>query len=130
MTIRNLLPTSWRAPLLLPHFDRCNRHPRDPNHARHNPISDFTVAGVVAEAQTQATVDDTHGDQSPTESDMRNCPDPGLAVTDVRCVVELAKEGLDGEEDDDDNADDGVVGIDLVRIMISSTSFGLGPYPQ
>lgn len=114
MTIRNLLPTSWPAPLLLPPLDHCNRHPCDPDHARHDPIGDFTVAGVLAEAQTQATVDDTQGDKSPTESNVRNCPDTGLAMTDVCCVVELAKDGLDGEEDDDDDTDDRVVRVDLV----------------
>lgn len=113
----------------VPPFDHCNRHPRDPNHTRYHPIGDFAVAGVAAEAQTQATVDDSQGDEGPTKGDMRKCPDARLALTDIRRVMELTQDGLDGEEDDDDNADDGMVVVNLTKLRSVDVSLFRDPSP-
>lgn len=70
---------------------------------------------VVAQAETQASVDDAQGDEGATKSDVRNCPNAGFAFTDVHHVVKLAQQGLDGEKGDDNNTDDGVVVVNLIK---------------
>lgn len=56
---------------------------------------------------------------------MCKCPNARLAVTNVRRVMELTQDGLDGEEDNDNNTDDGMVVVDLQRITISACLLGL-----
>jgi hypothetical protein len=115
LAIRNLLPALIPAlALILPALQHRNGHPRDPHHTRHNPIGDFAAATVAAEVQTQPAVDDSHGDERPTECNVGLRPETGLALADVHCVVEHAEDGLDCEESDDDNAENGVVVVDLV----------------
>ena len=71
--------------------------------------------GVIAQAETQASVDDPQGDEGSTKSDMGNCPNAGFAFTNIHHVVKLTQQGLDGEKDDDNNTDDWMVIVNLKK---------------
>lgn len=120
MTVQHLLSISWSvSSLLLLSLDHRNRHPREPDHARHDPIGDFAVPRVGAEAQTETAVDDTQCNETPAEGNVRHGPNAGLAVTDVDRVMKLTQNGLNGEQANHDDADDGMSIVDLVDITIS-----------
>lgn len=77
---------------------------------------------VAAEVQTQAAVDDSHRDECPTKCNVGLGPETRLALADVHRVVEEAEDGLDGEENDDDDAENGVVVVDLVDLWLVKVS--------
>ena len=88
----------------------CRRHtyPDKPHHTCNNSICDLALQGVVAKLQSQATIDDGQSDDGTAPPNVRDSPDGAPVLSLVEVVMEEAQRGLEEEESDDDNANDGV----------------------
>ncbi len=128
MTIHHLLPPWIPAFPLTPPLGHGHGHPGDPHHAGHDAVGDLAAPGIIAQAETQAAVDDPQGDQRAAEGDMRQGPETGLALAHIHHVVELPEDGLEGQEDDDDDADDGMVRVNLIESSSAEGSPVRGPH--
>ena len=120
-----LAPLASARLLALDRTPNGDRHPQEPHQSRDDPIHDFTVFRVAAELEAESAVDDAERDESPTQGHVRERPHRTLPGALKNHVVHLAEEGLDREEDDDQDPNDGVVVVDLV-CRVSVACFGPG----
>jgi len=85
-----------------------------PHDGSDNAVGNLSFPGVPREAQTEATVDDTEGDDDASEPQMAVTPDHAARVLLEHEVVEETEEWLEEQQDEDDDADD------RVRVVESS----------
>ena len=89
--------------------------PDEPNNTRDDAVGDFATGGVISELEAEAALDEGEGEEEAAPPDVEGGPDGSALGLDVDGVVEGAEDGLEEEGDDDDEADDGVVFVDLRR---------------
>ena len=123
----------WRFVLLvsLPNARLCHRwvprpphlpkdsssHPSQPEHRRNNAVRDFAPPGVICELQAEATVYDAESDEDTPDPDVRVGPDLSALVLFEVTMVDDAQDRLEEEKSEDNGAENGVVVIELRRVM-------------
>lgn len=117
LTLQDLLPRLVRSSALPPHV-ACHRdcHPDQPHDSRNDPVGDFPLGRVVAELETQTTVDDAERDERATEPDVGGGPDRAAIRPLEDVVVQDAEERLEREQGDDQQADDGMGIVNLFGV--------------
>ena len=113
MTLGNLFTCRWAFGL----FRRApSRHqcPYQPDQPGHHAVCDFSLLGVTAHFEAESAVNDPERDQDPTVPDVCRGPDVPPAGSLEGEVMEVTEGGLDYEEADDDEANNGVVLVDLI----------------
>jgi len=110
---RNTHPRPNAHTVLLPARQHHHGHVREPHQGRHDAIDDLAGARVVREQQAQAAVDDAEGDEGAAEPDVNGGPEGAARGADVQEVVRKAQHRLEDKERDDDDADDGMVRVEL-----------------
>ncbi len=115
MTIRDLLTRLTLIAVLNPLYITVasDEHPSQPNYSSHDAVGGFPFCGVCSKFETQTAVDNADGDHGASEPDVHVGPDGAAVVLLVVGMVRQAAKRLDGEEADHDEADYGVVFIDL-----------------
>lgn len=113
MSFGNLLARG-PALALLRRTPRRHDGPHQPDQPGHHAIRDFAFPGVIAQFEAESAVDDTERDQNPTEPDVGCGPDVAFAGSLKDEMMDVTESGLEHEEGDDDETEDGVVFIDLV----------------
>lgn len=117
LALQYLLPRPVSCSAHAPHVAcQGDCHPDQPHDSRYDPVGDFPLGRVVAQLETQSTVDDAERDERATEPDMGGGPDRAAirALEDV--MMQDAEERLEHEEADDQQADDGVGIVDLFGV--------------
>lgn len=113
----SLLPPPHARPnpttVFLPARQHHDRHIHERDQGSNNTVNNLAGARVIRELQAQTAVDDAEGDEGAAEPDVRGGPEGAARGADEAIVVYYAKEGLEEEERDHDDADDGVGRVEL-----------------
>jgi hypothetical protein len=90
-------------------------HVGEPDNTSHDAICNLARGSVVGKHETEATIDHAQGDDSPTKPKMGVRCEGSLALLLEALVVEETENGLEKDENEQDNSDDGMIFIQLCR---------------
>jgi hypothetical protein len=85
-------------------------------------VRDHESVACACELEAQSPVDDAQDHEDPTVPDVAVGDESAFLVLEVMAMMDIASEGLEAEERDDDGAEDGVVLVEVLRWPVSSCS--------
>lgn len=120
---RNLIPNT-KKDLFFPTLpEESNSHPRQPDNRSNDSISSLGARSFVRKIQPQPSVDESEGDDRAGGPHVDVRDDGSALVLAVRQVLQQAAESDEPDGGEDDEADDGVGGVEL---WVSLLVRGLG----
>ena len=116
MTPHRTLRILWRPRRHLgapPFADNCRCDVKKPHNARDDTVGDGPGARVVGKEEAEPTVDDAERDYGSSEPDVRVGPEGAALVLLEELMMQHAEGGHEEYKDEEENADNGVVGVNL-----------------